>query len=169
MVDVFGSGFAKWRAVAATVQGDQSPSSCVMLDGRIVFSARPITKDAKPNLKLLSDILRSDEPLPKVAREWLANLFDPDAVSDYQVKKIARRRRGAKPAGLSNNWDAAQYALMRMDCGDQADDPKASDGRGDSWEVAVELAAKRFCISETAVQDAVKSYREAKAIHDQIV
>lgn len=169
MADMLESEFAKWRAVAATVQGDQSSSSCVMLDGRIVWSARPIPKDAKPNLKLLSEILRSDEPLPRVGREWLANLFDPDAVSDYQIKKINRRRRGGKPAGPSNNWDAAEYALMRMDCGDQADDPKASDGRGDSWEVAVELAAARFCISETAVEDAVKSYREAKAVHDQIV
>lgn len=166
---MFGSDITKWHAVAATVQGDQSPSSCVILHGRIVWSARPITKDAKPNLKLLSEILRSDEPLPKVAREWLADLFDPDSVSAYQVKKLSRRRRGAKPAGLSNNWDAAEYAVMRMDCGDQADDPNASDGRGDSWEVAVELAAKRFCISETAVEDAVKSYREAKAVHDQIV
>ncbi len=168
MADMLGSEARKWRAVAEAVQGDQSPSSCVIQDGRIVFSARPIPKSAKPNLKLLSEILRSNEPLPRVAREWLADLFDPDAVSDYQVKTLARRRSGAKPVGLSNNWDAAKYALLRMDCGDQADDPQASDGRGDTWEVAVESAAKKFRISETAVEDAVKSYREAKEIHDRI-
>ncbi|WP_150293096.1 hypothetical protein [Sphingobium estronivorans] len=169
MADPLGNEAWKWRAVRETVEGQQSPSSCALTDGRVIFSARPIPKGAQPNLKFLSQILRSDEPLPPVAREWLADLFDPDAESDYQIKTLARRRRGAKQVGISNNWDAARYALERMDCGDQADDPQARDDRADTWEVAIMVAAEKFRISESAVEAAVKSYREAKEIHDQIV
>lgn len=168
MADPIASDRRKWGLVQQTVQGDQSNASCIFDSGRIVFSAAPIGKGAKPNLKLLSQILRSDEPLPRIAREWLADLFDPDASSDHQIKRLERRRKGAPPAGDTNNWPAAQYALLRMDCGDQADDPRARNGKGDKWEVAVEVAAKRFRISESAVEAAMKSFRAAKDVHDRI-
>jgi len=168
LADIFASEAAKWLAVRETVEGQQSPSSCSLLEGRIVFSAKNIPKGAKPDLTLLSHILRSNEPLPPFAREWLADLFDPDAASEFQVKNLARRRRGAKPVGMSNNWDAAQYALQRMEVGDLADDPNAQDVRADKWEAAIAKAAMNFRISKSAVEAAVKSYREAKSVHDLI-
>jgi len=151
----------KWDLVRATVQGDQSPASCSILDGRIVFSAEPIAKGAKPNLILLSQILRSGEPLPAIAREWLADLFDPAAKSEYQIKTIGRRKRGAKPVGLTNNWDAAQHALELMRWGETDADLSARGERREKWAIAVQSSADEFGITETAVEDAIKSYRDA--------
>lgn len=167
MADVLVSDASKWDAVRKTVEGQQSLSSCAVVDGRVCFSGRAIPKGAKQNLKLLSQILRSDEPLPPVAREWLADLFDRDSGSDFYIKALTGRR-GPKRVDISNNWRAGQYALLRMECGDQADDPEASDTRGDKWETAMELAAHKFGISKSAVEAAVKSYRDAREIHDGI-
>jgi hypothetical protein len=111
LADLFASEARKWCAVRETVEGRQSPSSCALSDGRIVFSGRPIPKSAKPNLKLLSEILRSVEPLPPVAREWLASLFDPDSDSDYHVETLIRRPKG-EPRRVRRRPFDLSYAAM---------------------------------------------------------
>lgn len=158
---MFGSEAGKWRAVRETVEGRQSSSSCVLKDGRVIWSGRRIPKSAKPNLKFLSEILRSDEPLPPVAREWLASLFDPDSDSEYRVETLIRRPVGAKPAGRSHNWDAATYALELMRWGE---DRRALKARGEKWETwkrAIFLTATKFNLTKSAVERAIKSYRDA--------
>lgn len=161
MADMFGSEAGKWRAVRDTVEGRQSPSSCVLIDGRIVFSARRIPKSAKPNLKFLSEILRSKEPLPPVAREWLASLFDPDSDSDYRVETLTRRPAGAKPAGRTHNWDAAIYALELMRWGENRRELKARGEKWETWKRAIFLTKTKFNLTKPAVERAIKSYRDA--------
>lgn len=161
MANLFGSEAGKWRAVRETVEGQQSPSSCVLIDGRIVFSARRIPKSAKPNLKFLSEILRSKEPLPPIARAWLADLFDPDSDSDYHVETLIRRPVGAKPAGLTHNWEAARYALELMRWGENRRELKARGETWETWKRAVFLTKTKFNITKSTVERAIKSYRDA--------
>ena len=161
MADLFANEDKKWESVAETVQGQQSPSSCVLSDGRIIFSARPVPKSAKPNLKLLSQILRSDEPLPPAARKWLADLFDPDSDSDYHVETLVRRPQGAKPAGLTHNWEPARFALDLMRWGEDRRELKARGETWEKWQQAVSHTAAKFNITKSTVERAIKSYREA--------
>lgn len=168
MAATFVSDETKWAFVVDTVEGRQSTASCSVAGGRICLHPAPVAKRAKPNLRLLSAILRSDEPLPPVAREWLANLFDPDADSDFEVKGLVRRSRGPGRVGHCHNWDAAAYAEARIELGDRADDPNARDPRPDKYADAVDAAAKRFGITPSAVKAAIKSRRAAQRAHDSI-
>lgn len=161
LADLFVNDGKKWKAVAETVQGQQSPSSCALSEGRIIFSARPVPKSAKPNLKLLSQILRSSEPLPPVAREWLADLFDPDSDSDYRVETLVRRPQGAKPIGPTHNWEAARYALDLMRSGEDRRELRARGETWEKWKQAVSLTANKFNLTKSTVERAIKSWREA--------
>lgn len=161
MADIFGSEEGKWRAVCETVEGRQSPSSCVLIDGKISFSAKSVPKNAKPNLKFLSEILRSNEPLPPVAREWLASLFDPESASDYRVETLVRRPVGAKPAGRTHNWDAAKYALGLMRWGEDRREIKERGEKWETWKQAIFLTKTKFNLTKPAVERAIKSYRDA--------
>ncbi|WP_443971302.1 hypothetical protein [Sphingobium sp. CR28] len=168
MAELFVTDDRKWEFVRDTVEGRQSPASCSVQDGKIGFHAASVGKRAEPNLKLLSQILRSDEPLPAVAREWLADLFDPDAESEFRVKELSRRARGPGKTGVCHNWDAAAYAEARMELGDRADDPQARDPRPDKYADAVNTAARKFSIQPSAVKAAIKTRRSAQAAHDAI-
>jgi hypothetical protein len=157
----------KWEFVRDAVEGRQSTASCSVREGRIVFDATPVAKRAKSNLKLLSQILRSDESLPAIAREWLADLFDPDAASEFRVKALSRRARGPGLTGHCHDWDAAAYAERRMQEGARADNPAAS-ARPDKYADAVEEAAKKFRIAPSAVRLAMRKRRLAQKAHDEI-
>ena len=166
MPELFVTIDRKWELVRDTVEGRQSTASCSVLNGKISFHAAPVAKRADQNLKLLSEILRSDEPLPAVARKWLADLFDPAAKSEFRIKELSRRARGPGRVGDCHNWDAAAYAELRMEVGDRADDPAALDGRPDKYEQAVDAAALKFEIAPSAVKAAIKARRAAQKIHD---
>jgi hypothetical protein len=168
MADPLFSDKTKWSLVRDTVEGRQSTASCSVTDGRICFHAAPIAKRAEPNLRLLSAILRSDEPLPPIAREWLADLFDPRADSEFRVKELVRRSRGPGRVSDCHNWDAADYAELRMELGDRADDPQARDPRPDKYVDAVNAAAQKFRIKPSAVKAAIRSQRAAQRAHDAI-
>ena len=157
----------KWEFVRDAVEGRQSTASCSVSNDRIVFDAAPVAKRAKPNLKLLSQILRSEEPLPVIAREWLADLFDPDAGSEFRVTALSRRARGPGRTSHCHNWDAAAYAERRMAEGARADDPEAS-ARPDKYEGAVEAGAQKYKISPSAVKAAIKARRLGQKAHDEI-
>lgn len=160
MAELFITEALKWEFVRDAVEGRQSTASCSVRNDRLVFDAVPVAKRAKPNLKLLSQILRSDEPLPMIAREWLADLFDPDSGSEFRVKEISRRARGPGRTSHCHDWDAAAYAERRMEEGARADDPAAS-ARPDKYVDAVDAAAKKFRIAPSAVKAALKARRSA--------
>ncbi len=165
MVKILQSDEAKWRMVMEAVYGTEAPASCAVVGGEITFSAQPRPYSAKPDLKLLSEVLRSPLPLSTFAREWLADLFDPHGQSDYWVKTFARRDGKKKPVGISHNWDAAHYAAMLMLFGDRYDDPGARDSKGDDKYFAIEKAAKKFGLSETAVATALDNWLNAQREH----
>lgn len=167
MVEILHSDKAKWDLVAEAVYCAEAPASCKIIGGRITFSAEPRPYAPGTNLSFLSEVLRSDEPLPPIAREWMAELFDPNGKSEYFVKKFARRDGKKKPVGISHNWDAGRYAAMRMLFGDRYDDPDARDSRGDDKTRAIQFAAEKFGISDTAAATALESWLAAERILDE--
>ena len=169
MAEIVQSDRAKWELVIEAVYGAEAIASCNVLGGQIVWSAESRPYSAKPNLCFLSEVLRSDEPIPPVARKWIANLFDPDGDSEYYVKELKRRDGKKKPVGISHNWDAGRYAAMLMLFGDRYNDPKARDSKGDDKTNAIRYAADRFGISDTAAATALESWLNAEKVHDELL
>lgn len=157
MVAILPSDKAKWDMVVDAVYAAEAPASCKIVKGRITFSAEPRPYAPGTNPSFLSEVLRSDEPVPPIARAWLANLFDPNGDSEYFVRELRRRDGKKKPVGISHNWDAGQYAAMRMLFGDRHDDENARDSKGDDKTRAIQYAAEKFGISETAAATALKN------------
>ncbi len=157
----------KWAVLRDTVEGNQTSACCVFDGAKLQWFPEPIRRGAQPNLRLLAAYLRSDEPLPSTVRYWLADLMDPEGDSEMQFKQLNRRKKGAKPTGISNNWDAAIYALRRMEEGDGANNA-INESKPDKWEMAVRIAGEKFRISESSVEAAIKSYRDAKDVHDTV-
>lgn len=87
-----------WSIFKHQVEGRPGPMSCVFRDGELQYCSDDIPKGAKPDLKLLADVLRSKIQLPDYIRQWLADLFDPEAGSRFQFRKLEKRKGGAGPA-----------------------------------------------------------------------
>lgn len=151
----------KWNLVAEAVFGVESQASCVFSNGDVVFSGRPRPASAKQDLKLLAQILRSDMPLPPVARQWLADLFDPEGKTDFWVEALAPRNKYQQRTTIAHDWDAADNAESRMERGDEH-------GRRVKWITATNDAAKECSVSRARVERAIHSKRAAKKINDEI-
>lgn len=77
-----------------TVQGDFSPESCIVLNGALVRSDKPIARAAKPDLALLAQLLGSSAQLPEQIETWLIELFNQQGTSACRAKEIRRRAAG---------------------------------------------------------------------------
>jgi hypothetical protein len=149
------AGIEFWDLFRITVEGRVSPASCAWENGTPIFCAIPIKKKAKPDLLLLAEMLRSGAPIPVEVRGWLADMVDPNAKSDFQFKKLSKRGRGAKTTGHTANWDAAEFVSNRM-------------AAGDTRQEAIGSALGKFHIEKAAIEEALRSMKEAKAVHDAI-
>ena len=89
-----------WNVFRHTVEGRESVVSCHFSDGQRYYG-KSIPQNAKPDLSLLVDLFRSDTQIPREIRDWLADLLDPNAKSDFQFKELARRRPGKPEKALS--------------------------------------------------------------------
>ena len=67
---------------------------CEFINGMPSRCSGSIPYGAEPRLDLLVDLFRSDTPIPKEIRDWLADLLDPNAASDFQFKELLRRKQG---------------------------------------------------------------------------
>ena len=149
------AGIELWDLFKITVEGRVSPASCAWENGPTVFCAYPIKKGSAPNLVLLAEMLRSEIPIPNEIRKWLADMLDPNADSDFQFKKLSKRGRGPKVVGPAVNWAAAQSVLDLIEAGL----PRKK---------AIHDTCGKFSIGKSAIEEALSSYKEAKAIHDSI-
>ncbi len=77
-----------------------------MIDGKLQRSFDGVPKGAQPNLRLLSDFLRGDQPIPNEIRIWLADLFDPSANTSVQVKTLLKRKPGRQTI---DHFEAVHY------------------------------------------------------------
>lgn len=82
------------RLFITTVQGDNSPESCVVVNGVLERSPKAIARATKPNLAILEQLLRSTRPLPEQIETWMIELFNQQSNSTYRVKEILRRKAG---------------------------------------------------------------------------
>ena len=140
----------EWDLFKITVEGRVSPASCAWEKGSPRFCAYPVKKGSEPKPELLSEMLRSGTPIPNEIRNWLADMIDPQGVGDFQFKKLSKRRRGAKIAGPTANWDAAEFVLQCI-------------SERETRQRAIGKAMKKFKIKRTATEQALKSYKEALA------
>lgn len=88
-----------WDGFFAAIEGRESIVSAPMADDKPAWGAEAIRMGAKQNFSLLIEVLRGDAPLAPEVRNWLADLFDEQSDSEFQIKGLARRRRG-KPEGV---------------------------------------------------------------------
>lgn len=144
-----------WDLFKKTVEGRVYPASCAWENGSPVFFGIPIKKGSEPNLTLLAEMLRSKKPIPIDIRSWLADMLDPNADSDFQFKKLSKRGRGAKSTGSAANWKAAEFVLHCMET-------------GDTRQQAIGKALGKFGIQRSAIEQALKSFTDAKVAHDAI-
>ena len=169
MAAILQSEGQKWNLLLTTVLGIESPCRCQFVNGELIFSGQPICKGSPQDLSIFSEIIRSDLHLTTYFREKIADLFDPNAESDFKIEKLSRRDGKNPLDSISHDWDAAAYAEARMERGDQADDPSARDSRGDTRDMAVRAAARKYGIATGRVEAAIKSLREAILVHDEII
>lgn len=147
--------FEFWGLFRATVEGRPSQVSSQINDGVPGFSPHPIPKNAKPNLKMLAKMLREREVIPQEIRDWLADMMDEDADSEFQFKKLSRRKRGRRGHGPSANMDAAKFIMRLMDEGK----PR----KQVLWE-----AEKKFNLKPSELAAAVRYRKEAIEVDKKI-
>jgi hypothetical protein len=135
-----------WKLFWITVEGRQHSQSCALKDGNLQPSEIPILKGAQPDLKLLAEFLRSDIPLPQSERNWLADLMDKDATSDFQFKKLSKRAAGRPVGGqekkiaMARYFNDLQHALTRKR--------------------ALHKTAMKFRVSPATIERALKSTKD---------
>lgn len=141
-----------WDLFKATVEGRESPASSVLHDGRPIYCAHGIPQGSPPNLQILAEFLRSETQIPSGIRSWLADMMDRDANSEFQFKKLSKRKRGAKARGSTANWEAARYVQALL-------------SENETRKRAIGSAEEKFGIKRSAIEAALKSLREADEEH----
>lgn len=97
MANIFDETSGKFEAdlLSLTVEGIENEASYGFSEGIPYFSLRPVEAKSGPNLKLLADYLRSDRPISRDVRIWLAKMADPDG--DYTSRMTITRRSNGRP------------------------------------------------------------------------
>jgi hypothetical protein len=143
-----------WDLLPDTVEGRVRPASFALVDGKPGFSAQAIPRKAPPNLRLLADVLRSENQLPSKIRKWLADLLDPDASTERQLK-LSKRKRGAKTKSISKNWDVAEFVEELLH-------------KGATRQRAIGAAMDKYRLSKSSIEAALSSLKKAREIHSRI-
>ncbi len=144
-----------WGPFKSQVEGDPGPMSCVLKDGELCYYAVDIPKDAKPDLKLLADVLRSEIWLPPDIRCWLADLVDPGAGTTLQFKKLSKRKGGAKPSPVID-FELAKYVEAQARLGVPRKNTIAD-------------AAEGYGVSRSTIEARFATYKKARDEHDRII
>ena len=95
--------------------------------------------------------LRSDRPLSRSQREWLADRLDPEGAGDYRLV-LGRRGRG-RLAGRTFNvsaWEAGDYVYSRV-------------AHGGRFKTAVAEACARYGLGTTKVKEQYSQKKKAGA------
>lgn len=137
-----------WDLFRYTVEGRPHPASAVLHEGKPIFCARPIPDGALPDLKLLAEFLRSDVPIPSEIRHWLADMVDTDAYSEFQFKRLSKRRRGRKAKDATVYMEIARYVQSLTQT-------------GETRQRAIGKAEAKFMIKRSTVEAALKATKLA--------
>ena len=115
----------------------------------ILDYGNPIVKNSGANPELILQVLRCDIPLPKTFRNWIADLLDPNADSNFCYKNFSRRHAGQHPKWKLWDIEAALFVEERI--------------KTDGYDSAITSAAEKFKIGRTKVKNAYSILKKARA------
>lgn len=116
MPNLFDETSGKFEAdlLGRTVEGIENPASYGFVAGVPYFSPRPIEPKAGPNPKLLADYLKSDRPISRHVRDWLADMVDPDGTGTSGIT-ISRRKNGRPKSSMFKYHEAVSEFIEQYD------------------------------------------------------
>lgn len=109
--------------------------------------ADPIPAGATPDLKSIANFLHGTVDIPPQLRGWLADLFDPSASSEFQFKRLSKRKTGRKKGTPA----IVQMGLRVFELMDE----------GATRQQAIGKVEEEFKVRRTLVEKAMKEVREA--------
>ena len=108
----------------------------------------PITAESGTSEHLILQLLRSEIPLTKIFRNWIADLLDPNADTNFCYKDFSRRHSGRRP-----KWD-----LWEVEAGLYVEERVKQDG----YESAIQAAMQEFNLKRTVVKNAYAKVKKAR-------
>jgi hypothetical protein len=99
--------------------------------------------------RALVRVLRSEQPLNKVLRNHLAELFDDASKATHRILEIGNRKKGGKP-NRSAERQVGKYIESRRRVGIKQ-------------EAAIEEAMKRFHVARSTVLKHLGNYRKSRS------
>ena len=132
-----------------TVEGEHSPLAYAFGEEGPVIDAKGVALGTDVNTRLLIDFLRSDRPISREIRDWLANMLDEGVATNANL--TLKRRRGQAKKNMLEYLDAVNAFVERRDA-------------GDSYEKALEWVTDRMPIQEGTLKKAVAALEEGVRI-----
>lgn len=110
MVKLFQGAFGR-RFIASllrdTVEGRAGAFALIFESGQPRMGAQ-IAENAKPNLTVLAEFLRTKHQITPEVRHWLAELCDPDGKADMTLEIKRRGKRGRSRNSMMEYLPAVQ-------------------------------------------------------------
>lgn len=111
---------AEANLLKVTVEGNQSPLAYALRAGNPVIDARGVALGSGVDVRLLIDFLRSNRPISREIRDWLANMLDESVATNANI--ILKRRRGQPKKNMLEYLEAVEAFVERRDAGDTYED-----------------------------------------------
>ena len=105
--------------LSRTVEGRESSLSYVLAEGVPAMSANGVPLGSPANAQLLIDYLRSDRPLDREHRTWLADLLDPKRPT--KVNLSLSRGKGKPKSDMLKYVEAVGAYIDQREAGDGYD------------------------------------------------
>ncbi|WP_267356639.1 MULTISPECIES: hypothetical protein [unclassified Methylobacterium] len=140
-----------WAGFFATIEGRESAFSAPMIGGKPAWVGEGIGPGAEQNFGILVELLRSDAPLAREVRSWLADVFDEKAESEFQVKALVRRRRGKPPTAPEQYIEVTRHFRELIE-------------KGMSRQRALKVVGLKAKITRSTVEKAIARVSEAERI-----
>lgn len=131
-----------------TVEGCESSLAYSLTDGVPAMSAKGVTLRAPVDAKLLIDFLRSDRPLGRELRDWLADMLDRKTNANLTLSK----RQGAPQSNMLQYLEAVEGYIDRRNS-------------GDGYDAAVSHVAAEQKIKPGTLKKAIARLEEGIKIH----
>lgn len=138
------------RLLMHSVQGDEYPVAYALRGGRPTINAAGVELGAPVNPQLLVDFLRSDRPLNRDIRNWLADMLDP-AVHTTANLRLSPRAGNRKTSMLQYQYAVEAYLERRE--------------AGDGYDAAIAEVASAFGMKLSLLKKAVTRIGEGVEIH----
>lgn len=126
--------------VKQAVEGEQSSLAYTLREGRPVIHRKGVALGSDVDLQLLIDFLRSNRPVSREIRNWLADMLDASVKTNANL--TLKRRRGQPKKNMLEYLDAVEAFVERRDA-------------GDTYETALEWVATNCDIKEGTLRKAV--------------